>query len=252
MQKLTASARITNLDVGVMMLENTLPRPAGDVGNARTFAFPVAYDVIAEADTTRVVEEKAIGLLGNALTTGRRLVALGVGAVATCCGFLAIYQRELAEHLDVPVATSSLLQIPLVLQTLRPDQSVAVLTVNGATLTEEHLRAVGVDERHLARVKTFGLEDTEHFYPMIIGKISELDIDRACAEVVDVASHAVRQNSTIGAFVFECTNLPPYAAAVRRATGLPVWDATSLINWLQSGVTADDPWSAATERRDAR
>ena len=252
MQKLTASARITNLDVGVMMLENTLPRPTGDVGNARTFAFPVAYDVIAEADTTRVVEEKAIGLLGNALTTGRRLVALGVGAVATCCGFLAIYQRELAEHLDVPVATSSLLQIPLVLQTLRPDQSVAVLTVNGATLTEEHLRAVGVDERHLARVKTFGLEDTEHFYPMIIGKITELDIDRACAEVVDVASHAVRQDSTIGAFVFECTNLPPYAAAVRRATGLPVWDATSLINWLQSGVTADDPWSAATERRDAR
>jgi hypothetical protein len=250
MQKLTAGARITNLDVGVMMLENALPRPAGDVGNARTFAYPVAYDVIAEAETTRVVEGKAIGLLGNALTTGRRLVALGVGAVATCCGFLAIYQRELAEHLDVPVATSSLLQIPLVLQTLRPDQSVAVLTVNGATLTVEHLGAVGVDERHLARVRIFGLEDTEHLYPMIIGKITELDVRRACAEVVAAASRAVQQDNTIGAFVFECTNLPPYAAAVRRATGLPVWDATSLINWLQSGVTADDSWSAAPERQD--
>ena len=235
-----------------MMLENALPRPAGDVGNARTFPYPVAYDVIAEAETTRVVEDKAIGLLGNALTTGRRLVALGVGAVATCCGFLAIYQRELAEHLDVPVATSSLLQIPLVLQTLRPDQSVAVLTVNGGTLTREHLRAVGVDERHLARVRIFGLEDTEHFYPMIIGKITELDVHRACAEVVDASSRAVQQDNTIGAFVFECTNLPPYAAAVRRATGLPVWDATSLINWLQSGVTADDPWSAASERQAGR
>jgi hypothetical protein len=242
MQNLTASARITNLDVGVMMLENTLPRPAGDVGNARTFTFPVAYDVIAEAETTRVVEDKAAGLLGNALTTGRRLVALGARAVTTCCGFLAIYQRELAKDLDVPVATSSLLQIPLVLQTLRPDQSVAVLTVNGATLTEEHLLAVGVDERHLARVGIYGLEETEHFYPMIVGKISELDVHRACAEVVDAACRAVRQDNTIGAFVFECTNLPPYAAAVRRATGLPVWDATSLINWLQAGVTGDDQW----------
>ena len=220
MQNLTASARITNLDVGVMMLENTLPRPAGDVGNARTFTFPVAYDVIADAETTRVVEDKAVGLLGNALTTGRRLVALGARAVAT----------------------SSLLQIPLVLQTLRPDQSVAVLTVNGATLTEEHLLAVGVDERHLARVGIYGLEETEHFYPMIVGKISELDVHRACAEVVDAACRAVRQDNTIGAFVFECTNLPPYAAAVRRATGLPVWDATSLINWLQAGVTGDDQW----------
>jgi hypothetical protein len=252
MQKLAAGARITNLDVGVMMLQNTLPRPAGDVGNARTFPYPVAYDVIDEAETTRVVEDKAVGLLGNALTTGRRLVALGVGAVATCCGFLAIYQRELAEHLDVPVATSSLLQIPLVLQTLRPDQSVAVLTVNGGTLTREHLRAVGVDERQLARVRIFGLEGTEHFYPMIIGKITELDIHRACTEVVDAASRAVRQDNTIGAFVFECTNLPPYAGAVRRATGLPVWDATSLINWLQSGVTADDPWSTASEAPEGR
>jgi hypothetical protein len=58
----------------------------------------------------------------------------------------------------------------------------------------------------------------------------------ADAGVVGAARAAVEQNPAIGAFVFECTNLPPYADAVRRATSRPVWDATSLIYWLRSGV----------------
>ena len=33
----------------------------------------------------------------------------------------------------------------------------------------------------------------------------------------------------IAAIVLECTNMPPYADAVRAATGLPVHDITTLI-----------------------
>ncbi|MGH3358058.1 MAG: hypothetical protein ACRDO7_04600 [Nocardioidaceae bacterium] len=230
---------VADLDVGVMLLDNTLPRPLGDVGNARTFSFPVAYDVIPGADTRLVVESKAAGLLDTARDTARRLVDLGARAVTTCCGFLAIYQRELSAAVDVPVATSSLLQIPLVLQSLRPDQRVVVLTVNASTLTREHFTSVGVTDDDLARVTVVGLERTEHFYPMIVGRVTELDVDRAESEVVSAAVAAVEDDDTVGAFVFECTNLPPYAAAVRRATGRPVWDATCLIEWLRSGVAAN-------------
>ena len=244
---LKAQTRVSGIDVGIMLLDNRLPRPRGDVGNARTFDFPIVYDVIADAHTTRVVEQCATGLLDNAMAAGRRLVSLGVRAVSTCCGFLAIYQRELAAGLDVPVATSSLLQVPLVLQMLRPDQKVAILTVNGSTLTNEHLRAVGIEQDQLARVVTIGLENTTHFYPMIVGKQDHLDVGRACDEVLAAAADAVARDEAIGAFVFECTTLPPYAAAVREATGRPVWDATSRIRWLQAGVGAvgelDVRWS---------
>jgi hypothetical protein len=39
----------------------------------------------------------------------------------------------------------------------------------------------------------------------------------------------VARRPDIGALVLECTNMPPYADAVRRATGLPVHDLTTLL-----------------------
>ncbi|WP_064745175.1 hypothetical protein [Pseudonocardia acaciae] len=225
-------------DVGILMLDNNIPRPLGDVGNAQTFDFPVAYRVVPGADTALVVERAADGLLGGARAVARQLVDAGARAITTCCGFLAIVQRELADDTAVPVATSSLLQVPLVLQTLRRDQRLCVLTVNAATLTEAHFHAVGVTAAHLDRVVVAGLEHTDHFFPAIMEKIDHLDPARAEAEVVAAARGVVESDTAIGAFVFECTNLPPYAGAVRAATGRPVWDATSLIGWLHAGVSA--------------
>lgn len=219
-------------EIGVIMLDNDLPRPDGDIGNPRSFGYPVAYDVCPGAETTLVVEQSAAGLLDAVKATAKRLRDRGVRAITTCCGFLAIYQEELAAASDVPIATSSLLQVPIVLQTLKPEQKVCILTVNASTLTDEHLAAVGIT----GRVTLAGLEHTEHFYPMIVGKQKHLDVPTAEAEVVAAATKAIENDASIGAFVFECTNLPPYSAAVRAATGLPVWDALTMIDWLQAGV----------------
>lgn len=37
------------------------------------------------------------------------------------------------------------------------------------------------------------------------------------------------------AFLFECTELPPYSDAVRHATGLPVYDAITNCDFFMSG-----------------
>ena len=228
--------RVSGVDLGVIMLDNTLPRPIGDLGNARSYGYPVAFDICRGAETTLVVERGAAGLLDSVVAAGQRLVDLGVRAVTTCCGFLAIYQRELAERVGVPVATSSLLQIPVVLRMLAPDQRLCVLTVNASTLTDEHLDAVGVIGEDRKRVVLAGLEHTAHFYPMIVGERPDLDVALAEAEVVSAADAAVAEHPDLAAFVFECTNLPPYASAVRAATGLPVWHTGTLADWLQAGV----------------
>jgi hypothetical protein len=235
-ERLTARAPVSGVDIGVLMLDNVLPRPVGDLGNARSYGYPVAFETCPGADTALVVERGAAGLLGAISAAGARLVRLGVRAVTTCCGFLAIYQRELAGRLGVPVATSSLLQIPLVLRLLPENQRLCVLTVNAVTLSDEHFAAVGVTPEERKRLVLAGLEDTEQFYPMIIGARPDLDVRVATAEVVAAARTAVAEHPDLGAFVLECTNLPPYADAIRAATDLPVWDGRTMVDWLHAGV----------------
>ena len=59
---------------------------------------------------------------------------------------------------------------------------------------------------------------------------------RAEHEIVAVAEQVVRDHPEVGALLLECTNLPPYAARIQRATGLPVWDAVGLVRWAYAAV----------------
>jgi len=36
--------------------------------------------------------------------------------------------------------------------------------------------------------------------------------------------------------VLECTNMPPYSAALQAEIGLPVYDIYSMINWFHNGL----------------
>jgi hypothetical protein len=100
--------------VGILMLETRFPRIPGDMGNGETWPFPVLYKVVPGASPRRVVRERAEGLLDQFLAAADELVRLGADGITTTCGFLSLYQREIAAHVGVPVATSSLLQIPLI------------------------------------------------------------------------------------------------------------------------------------------
>jgi hypothetical protein len=40
----------------------------------------------------------------------------------------------------------------------------------------------------------------------------------------------------MGAIVLECSMLPPYARAVQEATGLPVFDFVTMINYFYEGT----------------
>ena len=97
--------------VGILMLEARFPRIPGDMGNAETWPFPVLYKVVKGASPERVVKGKAEGLLPAFLDAAKELVALGADGITTNCGFLSLYQAEIARHVGVPVATSSLMQV---------------------------------------------------------------------------------------------------------------------------------------------
>jgi len=133
--------------VGILMLETRFPRIPGDMGNALTWPFPVLYKVVPGASSRRVVVDKAEGLRDAFLDAAAELVHLGADGITTTCGFLSLYQREIAAHVGVPVATSSLMQIPMIERVLPQARRVGVLTVSAASLLPEHLIAAGADPR---------------------------------------------------------------------------------------------------------
>jgi hypothetical protein len=142
----------------------------------------------------------------------------------------------LANDLDVPVATSSLLQLPLLQRLIRRDQSVCVVTANAATMTEAHFDAVGVDSKVRERIYLAGLESCPTFQNFIHER-TELDFLAAQHEVVEAVTKAVAAHPDTGAVLLECTNLPPFTPTIKKALGLPVWDAVSMINWLYAGAS---------------
>lgn len=219
--------------LGILMLEARFPRIPGDMGNGETWPFPVLYRVVQGASPERVVLQQAEGLLQPFLDAAAELVSLGAEAITTNCGFLSLFQRELAAHVQVPVATSSLMQVPWVQATLPPGQRVGVITVSAASLTPRHLQAAGAP----ADTPFVGTENGQEFFRVLIrGEKHDMDVSLAEQDILEAGQRLVERHKEIGAIVLECTNMPPYAAALRRALGRPVFDIYSLITWFHAGL----------------
>ncbi len=215
------------------MLDAKFARVHGDMGNPLTWPFPVLYRVVHGASPQRVVLEGAAGLLPEFIAAAQQLVYLGAEAITTSCGFLALFQRELAAAVNVPVATSSLMQVNPVQATLPAGQRVGVITVNAATLGPAHLQAVGAP----LDVPCVGVENGRELYRVLVaGEKDRLDPVLAKQDVLDAGRQLMARHPEVGAIVLECTNMPPYAAALRAELGVPVFDIYSMISWFHTGL----------------
>jgi hypothetical protein len=235
--------------VGILMLESRFPRIPGDMGNALTWPFPVLYKVVPGASPARVVHDKAAGLLDAFLAAAAELVRLGADGITTTCGFLSLYQRELAAHVGVPVAASSLMQIPLIVRLLMPGKRVGVLTISAASLTREHLIAAGADPE----TPVVGTEGGREFTRAILGDEARLDAALAERDILDAGDELVTRHPATGAVLLECTNMVPYARALSEHLRLPVFSIYSFVTWFQAGLMPRDfgpPGSAVREWRE--
>ena len=219
--------------LGILMLEAKFPRIPGDMGNATTWPFPVLYRVVSGASPEKVVLMGAAGLLPDFIDAAKDLVRLGAEAITTNCGFLSLFQKEIAGAVGVPVATSSLMQVPWVQATLPPGKRVGLVTVSGSTLTPAHLAGAGVP----LDTPVVGTENGREFFRVLIkAEKEDMDIALAQEDVVGAGRELVANHPDIGAIVLECTNMPPYAAALQAAVGIPVYDIYSMITWFRAGL----------------
>jgi len=219
--------------LGILMLDARFPRIPGDMGNASTWPFPVLYKVVRGATPEKVVLRGAEGLLPDFLAAAEELVHDGAEAITTNCGFLALFQRELAAHVRVPVATSSLMQVPWVQATLPPGKRVGIVTVSASSLTPRHLEAACIPRD----APVVGTEHGREFFRVLIEAAKQdMDVDLAAQDILEAGMALVARHPEVGAIVLECTNMPPYAHALREAVGLPVYDIVSMIGWFHAGL----------------
>lgn len=227
------------IPIGILMLEGTnIPFVPGDVGNAGSYGFPVRYELVPGATGDAVIARQDPAITDNFVAAARGLVAQGVRAITGDCGYMGAYQPAVAAAVPVPVFMSSLLQIPLALSMLRPEDKLAVIVANGETMTGRVLDGVGIGEAQLERCVIRGLEAKPHFRQVIFEETGELDLATMRDEVVERCREVLEEEPAVAAYLLECSDLPPYSAAVQRATGLPVFDWIAFIDYVQRAVVA--------------
>lgn len=222
-------------NLGILMLETQFPRIPGDIGNATTWPFPVQYRVVRGANPENVVRGDARLLVDKFIEAAKDLVASGCDGITTNCGFLAIVQDQLTEAVPVPVATSSLMQVPMVQSMLPPGKRAGILTISKETLTDRHLEAAGV----ALDTPVWGTEGGTVFTRDILGDAPQIDFAACRDDMITAARDFVKAHPELGAIVLECTNMTPYAADVRRETGLPVFSIYSYLKWFHESLVPD-------------
>jgi len=221
--------------IGILVMDALIERIPGDIGNPGTFPFPVICRTVTGATLKRLIADRDPSLLSPFIEAGWELVRQGVRALTTSCGFMILFQEELAREFPVPVLTSSLLQLPFIQATLRPQDRIGIITADASNLTPGHLRKAGGD---MGRITVAGLENWPRFREAILEGSGRIDVPGVEAEVVERAERMLAADPRIAAIVFECANLPPYARAVRTALGLPVFDAVTMIRHVHTALAA--------------
>lgn len=220
--------------IGMLCAQWNIPFVPGDLNHAETFDFPMRYlqvDGLIGADILRGNGARYADLMIDA---ARRLETEGARAITSNCGFMAVFQQTVANAVEVPVFLSSLLQLTLLQRMIGPRRKIGILTANSAALTPELLDAVGVHDTGQLVVQ--GMEDFTHFREVILDEVGEMQPARFATEVVEGAIALQKQSSQIGLILTECSDLPAYSAAIHAATGLPVYDWASFIDYVHHAV----------------
>ncbi len=227
---LKGGTNVCGIPIGILCLETYYGRPPGHLRNASTFRFPVMYRIVKGATARRVVKEADPELLNPFIKAAQELEQEGVMAITGSCGFLALFQDELADSVDIPVFASSLIQIPMVYRMLRRNQKVGILTASKSTLTGAHLKAVGAER---VPVCVGGMDDRQEFCEVVIeGRRNELDVARLAREVLAVVENLAGDHPEMGALVIECTDLPPFAHLIQEKVRVPVFDIVTLTHMV--------------------
>ena len=211
--------------VGVLMLDTAFPRVLGDAGNVESYPFPVKITTVSGASAREIVRPGRPDdwLLTDFIAAALQLEAEGAIALISTCGFLVHFQEQLARAVKIPVMVSSLSLFPT-LRHIVGHRPISIFTASATSLKNGALKAADIQA---GQVQIVGFEDCTAFADAILNSkattTAEFDCKAIRAFAVERAQAMITQTPDIGCILLECGNLPPYAPAIRAATGVPVF-----------------------------
>jgi hypothetical protein len=223
------------MSLGIVELTANIPFAPGNVNNASTFDFPVRYESLGDIDPHWVVSsDPHPEVIKRAVAAAKKLEAYGCRAVMGNCGFLANYQPHVSAELTVPFFGSSLLQIPMLLAGMGPDQKVGVVTANGPALENAPALAnCGVPDRE--RLVIYGAEKEPEVAGNHLACTGRLNLVKFERDLVNVSQRMMADHPDVGIVLLECTEFEPHAVAIQEAVRRPVWGFTTMAEWIHAG-----------------
>jgi hypothetical protein len=228
------------MGLGIILVDDAYPGFPGDVRNASAYPFPIQYEIAEGVDLNMlVVAEDKSPCLGPILRAAGKLEGMGCRAIAAECGYFAVFQRQVAGHVEVPVFMSSLLQVPWAQQLVGPNSVVGILAASKSFLTDAHLETVGIkigsnyviggamDEGRCPEFENLWVSERRPDPP-------EASYSEACRDFVGVGVDFYRKHPNMGAMVLECTGFPPFARALQREIEIPLFSWGTLLDYAYS------------------
>lgn len=220
--------------IGVLMFATAGDRIVGDPGMPGTFSFPVVYEVVP--GSYRDLIQGTPDICKQLCVAARHLEQKGVSGIVGDCGLMALYQKEIAQSVRIPVVSSSLMLLPIIQQMIGTEQKVGILTGHSKLLTARHLESASAD---LSRVVIQGMEDEPHFRQVVLEGTTKQEYHKMACDVQHAINRMLTNSKDIGAILFECSNLASFAWEIIQRYGMPVFDINLAIRFLyqaQSGI----------------
>lgn len=236
---------IKHASLGVIRLDWSYSPLPGDVGSSDSFEYPVYYravegltfEVCQKGEMTDEIKarfKEAIRYLDQDKQ---------VSVIISDCGFFMWFQKLARDYTNKPVVMSSLALLPAIHaavgKTGKRTGKIAIFTANRDSLKTIHETVA--EEMPIDWTKKCYLlvdcRDVPGFEAVATGE--PVDFDKVSPGIVKKAVELTK-NHRIDAFLFECTQLPPFSDDVRAATGLPVYDAVVCADFFVRGFV-DNP-----------
>ncbi|XSC42629.1 hypothetical protein ACF1BQ_030455 [Bradyrhizobium sp. RDT10] len=168
------------------------------------------------------------------IAAAQRLVERGAVAITASCGFSIRYQAAVAASVKVPVALSSLLLLPTVLRQIPAPGKIAVLVADSKSAGEDMFGVEKPEDR--ARLVVGGVEGGTFWKNEMQRPPPRTEVADIEKDVVSCVSRLRAAHPDMAAILFECSAFPLVAPAIRRMTGLPIYDITTVCRMTMASV----------------
>ncbi len=225
--------RFYQIPIGILCLDSIFPKLEGHLRNPRTYDFPTVTRLMKNITIRDVLFNPTKEMIAPFIEAAQQLEAEGVHAITGSCGFLAMFQKEIAASVHIPVFMSSLLQIPLIRVMHGQEAKIGVLTASAKALEPQHFTGCGTS---INEVVIQGMEGNPEFEECILqGKRHDFDLNKLGNEIISTALKFIEEQK-LDALLLECTDLPPYAKQIQQLSNVPVYDINSLMRLVESSV----------------